>query len=46
MVHDLVECSEPKRLRVLLNTTCATSANNERTEGYVKFILCYTPLTK
>ena len=46
MVHDLVEWSEPQRLRVLLNATCAISINNERTEGYVKFILCYTPLTK
>ena len=46
MVHDLVEWSEPQRLRVLLKATCATSTNNERTEGYVKFILCYTPLTK
>ena len=46
MVHDLVEWSEPQRLRVLLNATCVTSTNNERTEGYVKFILCYTPLTK
>ena len=46
MVHDLVEWSEPQRLRVLLNATCAISTNNERTEGYVKFILCYTPLTK
>ena len=44
MVHDLVEWSEPKRLRVLPNAACAISTNNERTEGYVKFILCYTPL--
>ena len=36
MVHDLVEWSEPQRLRVLLNATCAISTNNERTEGYVK----------
>ena len=46
MVHDLVEWSEPKRLMVLLNAACAISTNNERTEGYVKFILCYTPLIK
>ena len=46
MVHDLVEWSEPQRLRVLLNATCVISTNNERTEGYIKFILCYTPLTK
>ena len=46
MVHDLVEWTEPKRLRVLPNAACAISTNNERTEGYVKFILCYTPLTK
>ena len=42
MVHDLVEWSEPQRLRVLLDATCAISTNNERTKCYVKFILCYT----
>ena len=45
MVHDRVELSEPQRLRVLLNAPCVISTNNERSEGYVKFILGYTPIS-
>ena len=45
MVHDLVEWSELKRLRVLPNAACAISTNNERTELKVMLSLsCAIPL--
>ena len=43
MVHDLVEWSEPKRLRVLPNAACAISTNNERTEVMLS-LSCAIPL--
>ena len=39
IVHDLVKWSEPQRLRVLLNATCAISTNNERTEVVQRIIV-------
>ena len=43
MVHDLVEWSEPQRLRVLLNATCVISTNNERLK-VTSSLSCAIPL--
>ena len=44
MVHDLVEWSEPQRLRVLLNATCAISTNMMRGLKVILSLSCAIPL--